>query len=415
MNRGVAALCLGVAVLSVVAGAQTPGPATGGDTTVADESVHAFGRALANLDATRWSEFRAGKARFVREWPDHRPFADAISCAECHYRDGRGPRAEQLPNGRSHLLRLGRPSPGADPAYGVQLRRTGYGVSAPGRFVVRWIERRGRYPSGEPYSLRRPRADVMTLAYGPLDRETRLSLRVPPAVFGLGLLEAIDEATISANADPDDANRDGVSGRAPSIPDPLTGATTLGRFGWKAAQPSLAAQSATALREDLGVALDADSHPVTQLVRYLKALAVPGRRRAGDPLVLEGERIFATIGCSSCHRAQVTTGRAPDWPELSHQTIQPYTDLLLHDLGPEMADEVAEGVATGSEWRTPPLWGLGLLPAISGGTGLMHDGRARSPEEAILWHGGEAQQARDRFRALPVQRRQALLEFLATL
>jgi CxxC motif-containing protein (DUF1111 family) len=131
--------------------------------------------------------------------------------------------------------------------------------------------------------------------------------------------------------------------------------------------------------------------------------------------VREGEVVFERIGCSACHRAQIITGELPGWPELTRQAIQPYTDLLLHDLGPQLADTLTEGLASGSEWRTPPLWGLGLLSTVSGQSGLLHDGRARSPEEAILWHGGEAERARERFRQLPRETRAALLEFLDTL
>jgi CxxC motif-containing protein (DUF1111 family) len=409
-------------------------PLAGGATTVFAEDTTAFGRALANLDASRWREFLSGKARFVRPWPQAGPCADAVACADCHYRDGRGPRPDRTQSGLSHLLRLGRPSPGADSVYGVQLRRTGYGVPAPGRFEVHWEDVRGRYPSGEPYTLRRSVVDVTHLAYGPLDRSTQLSLRVPPAVFGLGLLEAVSEDDVVALADPDDGDRDGISGRAQHVRDPSTGRATLGRFGWKGAQPSLAAQSATALREDIGVTTplaaapvrpcEADrdgnepevgEHDVAMLVQYLRALAPPARRSGTRPPVLRGERLFSAIGCDGCHRLRLTTGDARGWPELSHQTIAAYTDLLLHDLGPQLADGVGEGVASGSEWRTPPLWGLGLLATVSGASTLMHDGRARSPEEAILWHGGEAERARERFIALPPEERRALIDFLATL
>jgi CxxC motif-containing protein (DUF1111 family) len=151
------------------------------------------------------------------------------------------------------------------------------------------------------------------------------------------------------------------------------------------------------------------------LARYLRALAVPARRRWTEPAVLQGEELFVAIGCGSCHRRQLTTGQVPGWPELTRQTIRPLTDLLLHDMGPRLADEVGEGLASGSEWRTPPLWGLGLLRTVNGPVGLLHDGRARSPEEAILWHGGEAERSRERFMALPRVKRAALLEFLATL
>jgi CxxC motif-containing protein (DUF1111 family) len=246
--------------------------------------------------------------------------------------------------------------------------------------------------------------------------------RIGPAVFGLGLIEAIPEDAILAHADPQDADGDGISGRAQRVRDPATGREVLGRFGWKAAKPSIAAQSATALAQELGVTgSDAD---VAALVRYVKALAVPARRDWTAPTVREGERLFADIGCSRCHRPDIiTTGKAPGWPELSGQAIRPYTDLLLHDMGPALADSVTESAAAAdaaagaaaSEWRTPPLWGLGLAPIVNGEIRLLHDGRARSFEEAILWHAGEAASARDRFSTLPRARRDALMTFLASL
>jgi CxxC motif-containing protein (DUF1111 family) len=275
---------------------------------------------------------------------------------------------------------------------------------------------------------------LSNLAYGPLDAGTRLSLRVPPAVFGLGLLEAVPEQEVVAFADPEDADNDGVSGKAQQVRDPASGRTVVGRFGWKASQPSLAAQSAAALAHDLGVTSPLFStHVVDEttnaavfrreigeselnaLVQYLRALAVPARRHWTKPVVRSGEALFHTIGCSDCHRPRLTTGQVPRWPELTRQTIHAYTDLLLHDMGAPLADEVAESRASGSEWRTPPLWGLGLLHIVSGPAGLLHDGRARSPEEAILWHGGEAEDSRTRFVALPRKERDALLEFLASL
>lgn len=387
-------------------------PQSGGDATVFDESVRAYGRALANLDPRRWGHVRAGKARFVRAWPQHGPATDAATCADCHFHDGRGPRPGDADRRLARLLRLGRTG-GPDPVYGPQLLRIGHGVPAPGQFAVRWQEVRGRYPSGERYTLRQPAVAVTELTRGPLDPATRLSLRVPPAVFGLGLLEAIEAQTIEAHADPHDADGDGISGRVQRVHDPSTAHMVLGRFGWKAGQSSLAVQAATALRVDLGV--EGSTTDVEALVDYLRALAVPARRRWNDPVVQHGESLFTRIGCGDCHRPRLTTGTLAGWPELSGQAIRPYTDLLLHDMGPGLADDVDEAGASGSEWRTPPLWGLGLLPVVSGEVRLLHDGRARTAEEAILWHGGEAAPAVGRFMALPRSARDALTTFLDTL
>jgi CxxC motif-containing protein (DUF1111 family) len=367
MNRVSLSLTLRAAILVVCIGSATSArereDRSGGDTTVFDEGPQAYGRALANLDPSRWSALRAGKERFVGEWAQRGAAADATTCADCHFRDGRGPRPDAALRDLSLLLRLGRGSGGVDPTYGSQLRRIGHGGPAPGRFTVWWHDVSGRYPSGERYMLRRPAVRVDHLRHGPLDPSTRLSLRAPPAVFGLGLLEAVPDRLITALADPLDADGDGISGRVNHVREGSAGPLLLGRFGWKAGQPSLAAQSATALREDLGVS--GNRADVDALVDYLRALAVPARRRTTDAVAREGEAIFGRIGCGTCHRPQLVTGQMHGWPELSAQTIRPYTDLLLHDMGPDLADEVAEGSAAGGEWRTPPLWGLGLIPVVT--------------------------------------------------
>jgi CxxC motif-containing protein (DUF1111 family) len=286
-------------------------------------------------------------------------------------------------------------------------------MPAPGRFEVQWEEIASRYPSGEGFTLRRPSLRITQLSHGPLDPSTRLSLRSPPAVFGGGLIEAVPDDVLLSRTDPYDADRDGISGRAQRTRDADTGATRVGRFGWKAAQPSLFAQSLAALQVDLGVSGHASD--VDPLVFYLRALGVPARRRVTDRVVVRGERLFTELGCSDCHRPRLSTGHMDGWPELSGQTIGAFTDLLLHDMGPGLADGVVELGAVGSEWRTPPLWGLGLLRTVSGEVRLLHDGRARSPEEAILWHGGEAEAAGQRFRELPRTDRNAMIRFLDSL
>ncbi len=219
----------------------------------------------------------------------------------------------------------------------------------------------------------------------------------------------------------------------------------LGRFGWKAGEPSIAQQSAHAFAGDIGIssplardpwgdcterepACRAAPHGIGQdkpfevapgmfelLVFYSRNLAVPARRKVENAQVLEGKRLFYQSGCAGCHRPKYVTRRDPALAEQSHQLIWPYTDLLLHDMGEGLADGRPEGLASGQEWRTPPLWGIGLTETVSGHTRFLHDGRARNLLEAILWHGGEAEAAKQRVAAMPKQEREALLAFLRSL
>jgi CxxC motif-containing protein (DUF1111 family) len=435
------------------AGARAPALA---DATAA-QSPNAYGHALANLAHAEWIALREGKAIFLTTWvppgaaaaerairgPDAQirdglgPQFNATSCADCHFRDGRGGPPPDLRDPHParpvppRLLRLGLVGLDgqlvAEPQYGFQLQDHALPPAASeAQLEVAFRAIEGHYPDGVPYALQAPDITIRGLARGPLAAGTRRSLRSPPSLIGLGLLEAVPDAALLALADPDDADHDGISGRANHVRDPRTGARVLGRFGWKAGQPSLWLQNATALREDLGVttpvfpdagfaAPELDDADLERLTRYTRLLGPPRRRDLGDPDVVRGEQLFTTAGCATCHHPQLTTGDVTDLPELAHQTITPYTDLLLHDLGDALADDRPDGDATGREWRTAPLWGLGLLRIVTGDVRLLHDGRARSPEEAILWHGGEAQAARDRFAQLAGRDRAALLRFLAAL
>lgn len=370
----------------------------GGDATVFDDGVNAYGRVSPDTTRVDWMRVREGKRVFLQSWEHRGPVWDASSCGSCHFKDGRGAPPNESLDGEPtlHLLRLS-----GDPTYGRQLQRAGR-TGGEGRFEVTWKPVEGK-------SLRRPEVTVIDLTRGPFHADTALGFRTPPSLIGLGLLEAVPEAEILAWADPEDADGDGISGRAHRVLDPETGADVLGRFGWKAAQPTIRAQTARAFAEDLGVALEGGElteHDLDRVAFYLKALAVPARRDWRAPEVVHGKGLFEQIGCESCHRARM---------EIPGDVIRPYTDLLLHDLGDGLADGVREGDATGREWRTAPLWGLGLLETVSGPVGLLHDGRARSIEEAILWHGGEGAAAREAFVDLSVADREAVLAFLGSL
>jgi CxxC motif-containing protein (DUF1111 family) len=258
-------------------------------------------------------------------------------------------------------------------------------------------------------------------------------------VFGLGLLEAVSDAEILSHQDPDDANRDGVSGRANWVWDIAKGRVAVGRYGWKANQPSLEQQNAAAANGDMGITTRLFPHEnvaegqaaaaaaptgsqggepelkdefFAKLTFYLHTLAVPAARNVEDPQMQRGAEVFARVGCTACHTPTMMTGDYPGVPQLAYQTIHPYTDLLLHDMGKDLADGRPDFVANGREWRTAPLWGVGLTQTVNRHTRFLHDGRARSLEEAVLWHGGEAGGARERFMHLPREQREALLTFL---
>jgi CxxC motif-containing protein (DUF1111 family) len=410
----------------------------GGAITVADATATALGRTARNLRPAMWPRIMKGKRIFQRVWSSAPgpasglgPLYNAASCAECHFRDGRGgPASPSEPDVRL-LVRL------ADPVYGGQLGERAAGVPPEGTLSLTYRRQLGAMADGTLYALRRPVYAVTEPGWGAPIRSHGLSPRMPGALAGSGLLEAIPARDILSAVDPDDRDGDGISGRASWVSDARNGGRALGRFGWKAAQPSVEQQIATALREDMGLtswlrpessctpaqpacaALDGaeevPAHELDALTTYVSLLAVPAVRPLPEALREHGRQLFVRTGCAACHTPRHRTAVRASFPELEDQVIFPYTDLLLHDLGEGLADGLAESQASGSEWRTPPLWGLGLLPAIHGRVRLLHDGRARSVEEAILWHDGEARAARHRYAALPLVDRHALVSFVESL
>jgi CxxC motif-containing protein (DUF1111 family) len=297
-----------------------------------------------------------------------------------------------------------------------------YGRDPEARVTLEWDEETGTYGDGTEYSLRAPRLTIARIDEESIDG-VMTSLRQPPPVFGLGLLEAIDAGTIESWEDPDDADGDGISGRVNRVWDVQTGEAELGRFGHKANTPTLLQQAAAAYSNDMGVSspifpdddgtTDIPIETVELTAFYTSSLGVPEPAPL-SPRAERGQALFASFGCDGCHRPEVETGEH-EIGILSHQAIEPYTDLLIHDMGDGLADGRPDFLASGSEWRTAALWGLGLVQTVQPGSGYLHDGRARTAAEAILWHGGEAQTARDRFRAASESDRAALLAFLASL
>lgn len=423
---------------------------SGGAATVFDDGPDAYSRVVPEVTRDDERTFFKGRALFRDPWvtapasTETRdglgPLFNARSCEQCHVRDGRGRPPE--PDGPmvSMLIRLSIPGGAPEPTYGGQFQpQSVLGVPSEGRATITHTTMTGAYADGTPYSLVVPSYSFEDLGYGPMAPDVEISPRVAPAVYGLGLLEAIPEAAIRALADPDDADGDGISGRANEVWDVRAEAPALGRFGWKAGQPTVEQQSAAAFAGDIGITSslftaeectenqapcrDAISGGEPELldvildnvVGYGRLLAVPARRNVDDERVRRGKALFAEAKCAACHVETFVTGEVDDFPLLGGQTIHPYTDLLLHDMGPELADDRPEALASGTEWRTPALWGIGLLETVNNHTRLMHDGRARSLEEAILWHGGEAAEARETFAAWAVEDREALLAFLRSL
>ncbi|MBC7449737.1 MAG: c-type cytochrome [Hymenobacteraceae bacterium] len=436
---------------------------SGGTTTLFDATENAFNHAVPGLSTAGEDRFVTGNSLFRNNWVTAPasttardglgPMFNAASCSSCHALDGRGrpPVAGEVGLG-SMLVRLSLPGQDAhggplpDPAYGEQLSNHGIaGVAAEGEVEITYAEEAGSYPDGVAYSLRRPTYSFQNLAYGPLGAGVLTSPRVAPQLPGLGLLEALPEATIVALADPADLNGDGISGRPNYVWDTQSQRRTLGRFGWKANQPNIKQQTAGAFVGDMGITStlfraenctspqqDCQRAPsgntsstepyelsdvnLGRVAYYSATLAVPGRRQWQDPAVVRGKQLFVqALNCGGCHRPKLQTGESAIDPTLSRQTIRPYTDLLLHDMGAGLADGRPDFEATGTEWRTPPLWGIGLFRAVNRHTFYLHDGRARSLEEAVLWHGGEAQRSRDAFVRLPQEDRAAVLKFLNSL
>ncbi len=412
----------------------------GGASTASESDDAAFSRPVPGLDRETLVRVGFGRRLFRHVWPPVRPGADRLdglgplfnrnACSGCHVKDGRGRPSAPGARTKSMVVRLSLPGAGPrggpkpHPFYGVQLQdKVVPGFDPEGRVSITYRETEVRLGDGATVALRTPTVSIVEPRHGPLDG-VLLSARVAPAVFGLGLIAALDDGALAALADPGDADGDGISGRLNRVWDAARGRPAIGRFGWKAGQPTLRQQVTKALREDIGVttptrpdalgAPELDAAGVDDLVLYLRALAVPARRRLDDREVQRGERLFTGIGCGGCHVARLVTG-ASNIAALSRQTIHPYSDFLLHDMGAPLADGRPEFAASGREWRTAPLWGLGLIETVNGPGVVRHDGRARGPVEAILWHGGEAQAARDAFAALAKADRDAIVAFLKSL
>lgn len=448
----------------------------GAATSTKTPNADAFSHSSANMSFKREMDFKVGNGFFRRFWvsaPSSTKAADGLgplfnsrACQNCHLKDGRGhpPRANwpddtaesmflrlSVPprtEAEHALLRSGKALSLPEPAYGGQLQDFAIqGHAAEGRMHVAYAETPVALAGGEAASLRMPTYTVTDLAHGPMRGDVMMSPRVTQQMIGLGFLQAIAESDIRALADPDDRDGDGISGRPNEVWSASLKRLALGRFGWKAGHATVEDQSADAFAGDIGISTppnpqgwgdcteaqadcraapdgaDAEydnleaSRKVLDLVTfYAGNLAVPQRRGVDDPAVLAGKKVFYEAGCIACHTPKFITPRdIPGMPEQSRQLVWPYTDLLLHDMGDGLADNRPEGQADGREWRTAPLWGIGLTKTVSGHTFFLHDGRARNLLEAILWHGGEAESAKRKVAALPPVARADLIRFLESL
>ncbi|MGC9369947.1 MAG: di-heme oxidoredictase family protein [Paracoccaceae bacterium] len=444
----------------------------GAATAFGATGAQAFSAPSANLPADRAMDFQLGRGLFEKLWvaapastkssDGLGPLFNARSCLGCHIRNGRGhPPAGPGDAGVSMVLHVSIPKSASDldaetlaylanapePIYGRQIQdKAVAGIPIEGRLQVTYTPLPVTLGDGTVVELRHPNYEVADPGYGPLHPQAQLSPRVAPPMIGLGLLEAIPEADLLALADPEDSDGDGISGRPNRVWSNEFGQWMLGRFGQKAGSPTVAAQSMSAMSGDMGLSnptypahagdcsgaqadcmeaphggtlsqegLEAGAQVMELITFYSRNLAVPARRIPDDPQVLRGKEMFYAARCTACHTPKHVTHRLADRPAQSFQLIWPYTDLLLHDMGEGLADGRPEWQATGREWRTAPLWGIGLTETVGGVASYLHDGRARSLLEAILWHGGEAGPAREAVRLMPAEDRNALIEFLESL
>lgn len=389
------------------------------------------------------------------------PLFNTRSCIDCHTA---GSRAKLDKDGRilplSLVVRLGskdQNKSAIDPIYGGQIQPRAISYRLTDTAVINhspysknvgeaWLEKshtviRGEFSDGEVYELLQPKYQLTDLAYGPLAPHIGLSVRLAPNIFGMGLLNAISEKDLLTQEDIDDLDNDGISGKYNRVPNVINALTEIGRFGFKAKQPNLHQQVAAAFRDDIGItnssftqescteiqiactkASEYGGHSKSNLeipdnrldltVTFNELIGVPPARNLQNKTVKKGREIFYQLNCQQCHTPSYVTDEQYPVKALAKQTIWPYTDLALHDMGEGLADGVNEFDANGREWRTAPLWGIGLQKEKTGQQRFLHDGRARTISEAILWHGGEAESAKQAYSALNKQQRDALIRFI---
>lgn len=418
----------------------------------------AFGRGIPELSDLELAFFGVGNAMFDQSWVSAPatttsrdglgPIFNARACSACHFRDGRGkPLLETGKDSEGFLIRLSNgnnPITGPIPFnnYGNQLQdNSNLGINKEGEIDVEFKIITGNYPDGTLYELRKPIYSIFNENYGSIS-EAKTSSRIGQQLIGMGFIDALSASSILANADEFDSDNDGISGRANYVWNIREHKSTIGKFGWKANQPSLEQQIAGAFHGDMGLTttlfpqeicpkgIDCSKIPngnnegefveisdtqMNRMLVYMSAISVPIRRKFDTYNVLKGKELFNNLGCIKCHATNFTTSYFQRLPQMSNVKIHPFSDFLLHDMGEDLADNRADFLANGNEWRTQPLWGLGMIEFVNGHTFLLHDGRARSIEEAILWHGGEAKAPKENFMNLSAEKRNQLLSYLNSL
>ena len=422
----------------------------GGETTVFLTSSNSFSTPAANLFGIDFDQHLSGDAEFEQVFVtapgDVNPGLGTIfnnsSCISCHPKDGRAPFPNDLLARSGFFFRVSLPgenangSPVAVPGFGTQIQNQAiFGIQPEGKFQVTFSQIIETLSDGTQVGLQKPNY-VLYDTYIPFPSNGLISPRLATPVFGLGLLESIPEMSILANQDINDANNDGISGKANYVYDAVSGTTKLGRFGWKANTATILEQCAGAYNGDMGITSylfpietgfgqtngsdgfaddpEIDNQILNDVTFYCQTLGVPAPRNITNENVRRGAKLFEQLECAKCHIPKMQTGYS-SIATLANQTIYPYTDMLLHDMGEDLADNRPDFLANGREWKTRPLWGIGLTQVVNGHTDFLHDGRAKNVTEAILWHGGEAQSSKTQFKQLTTKDRNDLLSFINSL
>ncbi|QCE40059.1 di-heme oxidoredictase family protein [Psychroserpens sp. NJDZ02] len=418
-------------------------------------SSNAFGFEIDGLSFQQLAVFASGNSLFNQTWVSAPasttardgigPTFNARACASCHFKDGRGSPLVNGSNSSGFLMRISLNGQDANgdaipvPGYGLQLQdQANNGIAYEAKINITHEAVNGTFADGSTYQLQKPIYTFQDEQFGALTG-VNTSPRIGQQTIGLGLISALPDIEITKFEDSNDSDNDGISGRANFVYNYDTNAIALGRFGWKANAPTLRQQVAGAFHGDMGLTTSIFSEQncpspqqdcfdapnggtpevtdsqLEKVIFYQAHLAVPNRRNYLDADVQQGKVLFNQLNCIACHAINQKTGTDAESELLENITIKPYSDFLLHDMGDALADNRSDFNANGNEWRTQPLWGIGLISTVNNHTNLLHDGRARTIEEAILWHGGEAETSKQNFKNLNAEKRQQLIAFVNSL